>query len=245
MKRALHYYFLLVITLMTISSFVFAETLAQVFSAMLFFPLFIFFVDLALTRKKPSKTPRKQDAATGETAATPKPALLQLFRREKPPKLVTDEGVIASTANNAPTQAERSFAEDGEVLEDGVDANRRLLLKTIASAGVGLFLMTLFTNKANAAFFGSVPGPGTIALKDSNDNVIDPAIKTPTDGYKVSEVDDAGSPAYYGFVDKTGAWFIMKEESTGAYRYTKGNSSFSSSWTSRASLTYGYFDSIF
>ena len=41
---------------------------------------------------------------------------------------------------------------------------------------------------------------------------------------------------YYGFVDKTGAWFIMKEESSGAYRYTKGDSNFSTNWTTRNSL---------
>ena len=135
--------------------------------------------------------------------------------------------------------------ESGEVIEEDVDNDRRVFLKIIASAGAGLFMMSVFTKKTHAAFFGSVPGPGTIAVKDSTGAVIDPAIKTPTDGYKISEIDDASSPAYYGFVDKTGAWFVMKEDSSGAYRYVKGNSNFSSNWTNRASLTYGYFDEIF
>ena len=125
------------------------------------------------------------------------------------------------------------------------DFDRRAFLKLIGGAGAGLFLFTLFTGKAEAAFFGSSPGPGTMSLKDSDGNKIDPAIKQPTDGYKITDVDDAASPAYYGFVNKTGAWFIQKEDSSGAYRYTQGASSYSTNWTARASLTYDYFDNIF
>ncbi|MBI4099386.1 hypothetical protein HY440_00085 [Candidatus Microgenomates bacterium] len=124
------------------------------------------------------------------------------------------------------------------------DVDRRMFLKLIGSAGMTLFLFSVFTKKAEASFFGSVPGPGTVALKDTTGTLVDPAIKQPTDGYKISEIDDS-SPAYYGFIEKTGKWFIMKEDSSGAYRYTKGDSSFSTNWTSRASLTYDYFDAIF
>ena len=109
---------------------------------------------------------------------------------------------------------------------------------------ISLFLFSVFTQKAHGAFFGSVPGPGTVSLKDTSGAQIDPAIKTPTDGYKISQIDDS-SPAFYGFIDKTGAWFIMKEDSTGAYRYAKGSSSFSTNWTNRAILSYDYFDAIF
>lgn len=125
------------------------------------------------------------------------------------------------------------------------DFDRRAFLKLIGSAGAGMFLFTLFTGKAEAAFFGSAPGPGTMSLKDTTGVKIDPAIKQPTDGYKITDVDDAGSPAYYGFVDKTGAWFIQKEDSSGAYRYTKGASSYTTNWTARAGLIYDYFDNIF
>jgi len=124
-----------------------------------------------------------------------------------------------------------------------IDVDKRQFLKLISSAGVTLFLFSIFAKKAEAAFFGSVPGPGTIAIKDSTGVVIDPAISTPTDGYKITEVDDA-SPAYYGFLEKAGKWFIMKETS-GAYRYSKGSSGFSTNWTNRASLAYDYFDAVF
>jgi len=128
--------------------------------------------------------------------------------------------------------------------EKKFDENRRTFIKLVGSAGISLLFLSLFTKKAHAAFFGSVPGPGTVALKDTTGVQIDPAIKTPTDGYKISQIDDA-SPAYYGFVNKAGAWFIMKEDSSGNYRYTKGASSFSTNWTNRASLTYDYFNIIF
>lgn len=134
--------------------------------------------------------------------------------------------------------------EEGKFIP-GFDFDRRMFLKLIGSAGLSVFFFSLFTKKAEAAFFGSVPGPGTVSLKDTAGTKIDPAVKQPTDGYKISEIDDASSPAYYGFVDKTGAWFIQKEDSSGAYRYTKGSSSFSTNWTGRAGLSYDYFDVIF
>lgn len=109
------------------------------------------------------------------------------------------------------------------------DFDRRAFLKLIGSAGVGLFMFSIFTRRAEAAFFGSAPTQGTVTLAD---------------GYKISEIDDS-SPAYYGFIDKTGKWFITKEESSGAYRYTRGDTDFSTSWPNRASLTYDYYDAIF
>lgn len=124
------------------------------------------------------------------------------------------------------------------------DIERRRFLKLISTAGVTLFLFSIFTRRAQAAFFGSVPGPGTVSLKDSSGTVIDPAISTPTDGYKISDI-DSSTPAYYGFTEKSGKWFIMREGSSGDYRYAKGSSAFSTNWTSRASLTYDYFDNVF
>ena len=125
------------------------------------------------------------------------------------------------------------------------DNNRRLFLKLIGSSGAMLFFMAIFSEKAHASFFGSMPGPGTLAIKDSVGNVIDPAEKQSTDGYEIAEVDDSGTDSYYGFLHQNGAWYITKESSTGAYRYTKGPSAFATAWTNRLSLTYDYFDNVF
>lgn len=125
------------------------------------------------------------------------------------------------------------------------DPLKRKFLKIIGGSGLGILLLAMFKPKsAEAAFFGSAPGPGTVALKDSSDNKVDPAIKSPTDAYGVTQIDDS-TPAYYGFVNKDGGWYITKEDNDGSYRYNKGTGNFSSNWSSRASLTYDYFDAIF
>lgn len=128
------------------------------------------------------------------------------------------------------------------------DPERRKFLKLIGAAGGSLFLMTIFTRNAEASFFGSMPGPGSISVKNSAGSLIDPAEKKPTDGYNITEIDDTGADTYYGFVNKDGAWYIQKELSTGAYRYVKGSSDFTNvttGWPNRTSLTYGYFNDVF
>lgn len=66
--------------------------------------------------------------------------------------------------------------------------------------------------------------------------------------YVIADKDDDASPNYYGFTDKEGNWYIMRETiSSGAdtYRYTKGESNYDTNWTNRASLTYDYFYNVF
>jgi hypothetical protein len=129
--------------------------------------------------------------------------------------------------------------------KEGVDIDRRTFLKLIGSAGVSLFLFSLFTKRAEAAFFGSVPGPGTVSIKDSAGNKIDPAERQPTDGYKISEVDD-DTPAYYGFINKDGGWYIMKETDTGSYLYVRGDTDFSGNWSTHDTREdYDTFDQVF
>lgn len=125
------------------------------------------------------------------------------------------------------------------------DVNRRLFLKLIGGAGMSVFMMSIFTDRAHAAFFGSMPVPGAMTIKDSTGQAIDPAEKQPTDGYEISELDDSATPAYYGFVHKTGAWYISREDENGSYRYTKGLSDFPTAWEARATHTYDYFDNVF
>lgn len=137
-------------------------------------------------------------------------------------------------------------AEEGTPLSGISDDNRRLFLKLVGSTSLSIFFMAVMgKGSAKAAFFGSMPGPGTVALKDSSGTPIDPAEKQPTDGYTITEVDDTGNTSYYGFVHKTGAWYITKEDIAGSYRYAKGTSAFATSWTERTLLSYDYFDNVF
>ena len=131
------------------------------------------------------------------------------------------------------------------------DTDRRTFLKLIGSAGLSIFMLALFTKKAEAAFFGSVPGPGTVAIKDTTGAQINPAIKHPTDGYKITQLDETTDlpNTYYGFVNKDGAWFIMLDDGSGNYRYRRGDSDFTNDltgWPDRTDLEeYGYFYAIF
>ena len=165
--------------------------------------------------------------------------LFHIFKKSPKKRSLTPR--VIANKNISPV----TLVTEEETLKGIADNDKRLFLKLIGSAGFSMLLMALFTKKAQAAFFGSVPGPGTVSIKDSAGNKIDPAEKNPTDGYEITEIDDSGSPAYYGFVKKTGAWYIMQEDSTGAYRYAKGDSGFSLAWTGRTLLTYGYFNTVF
>ena len=72
----------------------------------------------------------------------------------------------------------------------------------------------------------------------------------PLVGYQPCDIDEAGTPKYYGFAKNNGAWYIMREV-TGAYRYTKGAPQFNGgglyidAWTNRANLTYDYIFEVF
>jgi len=202
---------------MVFVGFLTATSLIQLIVAILFFPMFIYFA----VRVFPRRTRAVRIPVT--------PAI--------------------SVRNQEDLVLEEVNEETIKLKKEGVDVDRRIFLKLIGTAGLSLFFFSLFTKKAQAAFFGSVPGPGTVALKDSLGNEIDPAEKQPTDGYNITELDDS-TPSYYGFMNKEGAWFIMKEDPAHPvdvpyYSYVKGDSSFSTNWTSRATLSYDYFNNTF
>ena len=212
------YYSFILINIMTIAGLVSAKTAPQYASVFLFLPITVYFW-IQVLPKRNKKLPIQDgllQIIPGTEISQEKPTELRKIEDKYPP----------------------------EKFGKNFDFDRRMFLKLIGSAGISVFMLALFTKKSHAAFFGSVPGPGTVALKDSTGAQIDPAIKHPTDGYKINQLDDS-SPAYYGFTEKGGAWFIMKEDSSGNYRYTKGSSGFSTNWTNRASLTYDYYDVVF
>jgi hypothetical protein len=137
-----------------------------------------------------------------------------------------------------------------EVIED---ESRRRFLKILAGAGIGAILLYVADpKKAGAAFFGSIPGPGTIAIKDSSGAKIDPAIKSPTDSFGITNTSDSGDyPHYYGFEHYNGTeWYIIKENPGGTFTYaSKLNNTgvdYSTAWSSKgASLTFGSYSAAF
>lgn len=69
-------------------------------------------------------------------------------------------------------------------------------------------------------------------------------VQDPLAKYKISDLDEAGSTKYYGNLAADGSWYILSLTSTAA-RYAKGTSAYSTAWSGRAGLSYGYFDAVF
>lgn len=64
--------------------------------------------------------------------------------------------------------------------------------------------------------------------------------------YNVSDKDAVNLIRYYGFIGRSGHWYILKENtSTEEYRYIKGSSDYESNWTGRADLEYDYYHEVF
>jgi hypothetical protein len=216
-RKLLTYYSFILVTIMAVTGFVGTSSIPQLISAILFCPMAIYFWALVLPKKN-------------------KKLLIPAINLANQTERIT-EGKVEKLEEEVVLS--KKFGK-------GFDVDRRMFLKLIGSTGLMVFIFSIFSQKAEGAFFGSVPGPGTVALKDTTGVQVDPAIKTPTDGYKIARVDDS-VPAYYGFIRKDGAWFIMREESDGTYKYAKGASNFSSTgWNNRGtSLSYNDFDVVF
>lgn len=100
-------------------------------------------------------------------------------------------------------------------------------------------------------YFYEIPAEGgELVLQQSDATKLNATVITPAilEGYYISDKDDDASPNYYGFLDKNGNWYIIKETvSAGAdtYRYAKGSTNYTTNWTNRASLSYDYFNTVF
>lgn len=62
--------------------------------------------------------------------------------------------------------------------------------------------------------------------------------------YNISDKDESSTPKYYGFVGRSGNWYILKESGT-EYRYVRGSQSYVTNWDNRASLDYARYNEVF
>jgi len=131
------------------------------------------------------------------------------------------------------------------VAENAVDDDKRAFLKLLGVSGISLLLYSIFIKRPQVPFFESSSESETISLQDTSGNKINPAEKGPTDGYRITEIDDS-IVAYYGFTHKDGSWFIMQEDTdTGSFRYMRGDSNFTNGWAGREDFKYDYFVNVF
>jgi len=141
---------------------------------------------------------------------------------------------------------ERSHAKAQEEKRSYVgvsDIDKRAFLKLIGATGISFFLISIFGRRVESLLFGQNTSPpaSMVSPLGGQTNI---ATASPTDGYKISEIDN-GLVGYYGFVNKNGGWLIMKEDTnSGSFRYTKGVSNFPFNWNNRTNLRYDYFHDL-
>lgn len=123
------------------------------------------------------------------------------------------------------------------------DIDKRAFLKLIGATGVSFFLISLLGRRFETLLLGRTAQPGTIPI--GNEDQFGLAGPSPTDGYKISEIDE-GVVTYYGFINKEKAWLIMRQDTNeNSFRYAKGNSDFPANWANRENLKYDYFYNLF
>ena len=238
MKKFAIYYSFIVLTLVTFAGFFNARNPLELSMAVVFFPVLVYFSLLIWPKKKTAFHP--EDSNYGYNHELSGYTFI-------PEVFIDDEDILIPEIIKATTQKKKKGVKKGTAIKAkrlGFDYNRRNFLKLVGTGGLTMFFFSLVTRDAEAAFFGSMPGPGTVKLKDIAGNQIDPAEKQPTDGYKIVQLDDS-VPAYYGFTNKDAQWYIMREDASGNYRYKKGTTDFATNWTDRATHTYQYFDQEF
>lgn len=67
--------------------------------------------------------------------------------------------------------------------------------------------------------------------------------------FELADADEAAtSPQYVGYLAPTGAWLITKitiAASITSIRFITGKEDYTTNWTGRAALSYGYLDAVF
>lgn len=148
------------------------------------------------------------------------------------------------TSANATQEVKTEAVESPISRVEVSDINKRAFLKLIGGFGLSFFLFSLFSKKAFGQSIGATSSPTTTSFENADGMKINPAENQPTDGYRITEIDD-NDITFYGFVNKDGGWFIMKEDMESSFRYARGDSNFKKSWDSREGLKYQYFHDAF
>jgi hypothetical protein len=134
---------------------------------------------------------------------------------------------------------------DSKDNSDVADSEKRDFLKLIGAVGISYFFFSFLRGKTGSLFFGRNAESGPTILEDTTGKKINPAEKQPTDGYKISEIDN-DIITYYGFTNQDGGWLIMREDTdTNSFRYAKGESGFPEVWSNRMTISYDYFHNVF
>jgi hypothetical protein len=145
-----------------------------------------------------------------------------------------------------------SNKEEAEIDGKIIDYSKRNFLKFLAGSGVASVVMFLFSKKnAHAAFFGNGSGSSSTYIKNSTGEKVDPAESSPTDGFGICDIGTVSTNNYYGYTDKKGRWYILRENAAGnSFQYASllnntGTTAYTNAWSTKTDLTYGNFNDAF
>jgi hypothetical protein len=80
--------------------------------------------------------------------------------------------------------------------------------------------------------------PATQPVSDIYDDIIAQ--------YRITDLDTAGDPSYYGFTMHGGGWYILQLNlGAGTGRYVSGSTNYTGNWGNRNILGYDYFYAVF
>ncbi len=127
--------------------------------------------------------------------------------------------------------------------ENVADVDKRTFLKFVGATGIFFFISSLLGRRVDSLIFNNKT-PQLDAM--ATDPTQSPGGSPTTNGYSISEIDDGNAVTYYGFINSSGSWLIMREDiETTSFRYAKGSSNFPNNWSSREQLTYDYYYKLF
>ncbi len=162
---------------------------------------------------------------------------LKIFQRKENEPMVTVP--LPSVRQTHAPKAKGVKTEQVEI----ADIDKRAFLKLLGATGLSFFIFSILGRRAESFLFGG--GTQTALAPSTTVGTGVPSTTPLMEGYRIAEIDD-NAITYYGFINTTGGWLIMREETeTSSFRYAKGDINFPSNWTRRGSLKYDYFYKLF
>ena len=158
----LNYLSFIVACWVVLVAFITAQTYLQLAGAVLLFPLIVYLIFKIFPRKA------RRHAKKAETVVQQSDAVQPLS------KLAEKIGIESRSISIS-------------------DIDKRVFLKLIGGAGVALFLFSIFNKRAESSLFKNLApsqATGAVSIQDNVGNKINPAQTQPTDGYRISEIDD-------------------------------------------------------
>lgn len=135
---------------------------------------------------------------------------------------------------------------DGADIAEGSKSDTAAVNGTSSSSVVsllkGIYILLNTEGTTLSSILTTLGSQATATKQDSLIGLIDPTAK-----YNIANTDTASTVQYFGFLDKDGNWYILKNDGAGTYTYCSGlaASSYATAWTGRIGLTYVTFDSAF